>query len=85
MANCGISSQATIAVYQGRVRGNCEILMGLGVEVAPASIKAAIACQLMEMVIFLCGLKGVYGHRGQNLLEESLGTLNLRLELRFVF
>lgn len=45
--------------------------MGLGVGVAPASIKAAIACQLMEMVISLCGLKGIYGYRGENLLDES--------------
>lgn len=38
---------------------------------APVFTKAAVAGQVMEMVIPLCGLKGIYGHRGENLLEGS--------------
>lgn len=35
---------------------------------APVSTKPGLAHPLMRMVISLCGLKGVYGHRGKNLL-----------------
>ena len=35
---------------------------------APVSTKLRVACPLMGMVIFLCGLRGVYGGRGEGLL-----------------